>query len=118
MPQTTINLRRFGEYKNIFGWDKMRCLWQEYLLQSHQNWQDMATLDFADQRLLFHNWRSSSLVFGMDKYAACCQRIEDHILNCRFSGLSEQIAACSSLFQQSAAEVAAIFSSEDNHHES
>lgn len=104
-----INLRRFGEYKNIFGAGKMRFLWNEYLAQSSRNWRDMAGQDWDSRRLAFHSWRSSSQVFGMDEFSRICLVIEERILSRRLDGLEPIVADSRRLYDQSINEVTAIF---------
>lgn len=108
-----INQKRFGEYAGIFGAEKMRFLWKEYLAQADKTWQEMSELDSDSLRRVFHNWRSSSQVFGMDEFARLCQRIEEKILKRRLSGLEEQIKECQELYEQDIKEVKAIFKEMD-----
>ena len=109
MPKNKINTRRLNEYKNVFGAEKMRFLWQEYLAQSAQNWQNMDNTDWEARRQIFHNWRSSSKVFGMDGFALICQQIEDKILKRRFDGLDKKIELCRQNYEQSTGDVGIIF---------
>ncbi len=110
MPTNKINTKRLNEYKDVFGAEKMRFLWQEFLAQSAQNWQNMGNMDWDACRQIFHNWRSSSKVFGMDDFALICQQIEDKILKRRFEGLDKKIELGRQSYEQSAGEVSIIFS--------
>lgn len=109
MPISKINTRRLNEYKEVFGLQKLRFLWHEYIEQSTHNWQNMETADWKTKRQMFHNWRSSSQVFGMDDFARLCQIIEDKILKRHFDGLEQKIAESRSIYDQSAGDVGLIF---------
>ncbi len=117
MPAIQINLRRLGEYKNIFGAQKMRFLWNEYLAQSAKSWQNMAAADWESRRLAFHSWRSSSQVFGMDEFSRVCLVIEERMLNCRFDGLEQMIEDSRAVYEQSIDAVAAIFLQMEQQHD-
>lgn len=87
----------------------MRFLWNEYLVQSAKSWQNVAAMDWVACRTAFHNWRSSSQVFGMDDFAQACLVIEERILSRRFAGLEKMVAESRGLYEQSINDVAAIF---------
>lgn len=109
MPISKINTRRLNEYKEVFGLPKLRFLWHEYIEQSNQNWQNMEASDWETRRQIFHNWRSSSQVFGMDDFARLCQTIEDKILKHHFDGLEQKIAESRNVYNQSTGDVGIIF---------
>lgn len=96
-----VNPQQLKTYLDIFGAEKMSFLWREYLEQSEQAWHCMEELDWAQKRSRFHNWRSGSLVFGMEDYAALCTRIEENILKKRFARLPKQINESKTLYQES-----------------
>lgn len=105
-----LNLCRFDEYKNVFGAKKIHSLWNEFLAQSVKNWQDIEKSDWEEKRLIFHNWRSSSQVFGMDDFSAICLIIEDRIIRHRFNGLEKLIGKSQEIFEESVKQVILIFS--------
>lgn len=74
-----INWQQLKRYQDIFGLKKMLFLWQEYLSCSEQYWQNIKDINSKNALYAFHNWRSSSKIFGMEDFAALCQRIEDKL---------------------------------------
>ena len=79
-----INLSQVEEYENIFGFEKLKKIFIDYQEQSNQFWSTLDELDSKTQeelRILFHNWRSSSLIFGMDGFALLCEQAENLIVN-------------------------------------
>ena len=104
-----LNLTRFDEYKNVFGTKKIYSLWNEFLAQSVKNWQDIDKSDWEEKRLIFHSWRSSSQVFGMDDFSAICLVIEDRIIRHRFKDLDKLVAKSQDVFEESVKQVALIF---------
>ncbi len=109
MPINKINTRRLNEYKEVFGTQKLRFLWNEYLEQSSQNWQKLNAADWETKRQMFHNWRSASQVFGMDDFARICQTIEDKILKRHFEKLEQKIVDSREIYEQSIGDVGIIF---------
>ena len=105
-----LNLIRFDEYRNVFGAKKIHSLWNDFLAQSAKNWQDINKSDWEAKRLIFHSWRSSSQVFGMDDFSAACLVIEDRIIRHRFSGLDKIINKSQDIFEESVKQVIVIFS--------
>lgn len=105
-----INLYRLDEYKNVFGTKKILDLWNDFLAQSAKNWQNINCSDWEEKRLIFHSWRSSSQVFGMDDFSAFCLVIEDRIIRHRFNGLDKIIIKSQEIFEESVKQVALIVS--------
>ncbi len=110
-----INCRHFDDYLRIFGLSKMQFLWSEYLAHSAAIWEKMPDLTRAERERAFHNWRSSSQVFGMDEFARACQQTEERILQHRLAGLDEQIAQNRRLYESSVDEVKALFEEKEQH---
>lgn len=80
-----VKFRRLEEYRKIFGLRKIRRLWLRFLRVSESSWLILSQTppEFPpDLRLIFHSWKSSSLIFGMDEFSRRCSRIEDNLL-CR-----------------------------------
>ncbi len=96
-----LNLSRLDEYTNVFGVRKICSLWNEFLIQSAKNWQSLENSDWEEKRLIFHSWRSSSQVFGMDDFSAICLVIEDRIVRHRFNDLDTLIAESRDVFEES-----------------
>lgn len=74
-----INWKQLKQYQEVFGLSKMLYLWSEYLSFSDQYWHSLDNDKNKNLVYVFHNWRSSSRVFGMDDFAVLCQRIEEKI---------------------------------------
>ena len=105
-----LNLSRLDEYKNVFGTQKICSLWNEFIAQSKKNWQTVDNADWEGKRLIFHSWRSSSQVFGMDDFSAICLVIEDRIIRHRLNGLDKLIVKSQDIFEESVKQAALIFS--------
>lgn len=112
-----LNLIRFSEYKNVFGCQKILSLWNEFLAQSAKNWQNINNSDWEEKRLIFHSWRSSSQVFGMDDFSAICLIIEDRIIRHKFSGLDKMIANSQIIFDESVKQVMSFFAKTELNHD-
>ena len=96
-----VNLSQLENYKNIFGFEKFGYLWNEFVEQSQKAWTAMEDLDINHKRSQFHNWRSSSLVFGMEDFASLCTKIEEDILKNRQQMLSKQINEAKICYEKS-----------------
>lgn len=94
MIKKEINYEEIERYLSVFGKDKFCGLWNEFLNCSAENWQNMDNIEFAKKRYVFHNWRSGSKIFGMDKFSTLCQRAEDCIINCRTEKAIQLINEC------------------------
>lgn len=80
-----LNLKRIKQYEDIFGINKMLELFEEFLHQSRNIFEQIEKLinddNVAELHICFHNLRSSSLVFGMDAFSEQCSLIEKNIIN-------------------------------------
>lgn len=112
-----VNLKQLNAYRDIFGQEKMLFLWREYLEQSAEAWTVLDELDWSLKRSKFHNWRSSSLVFGMEDFAGLCTRIEENILKKRFEQLPNQIKESKTCYENSILEVKQIMQQTEAGHE-
>ena len=106
-----INIKRLDEYKKAFGLSKMKILWREFLNFSKNNWKMINNNEYENQKQIFHNWRSNSQVFGMNKFSKLCERIEENILCHRYSKIPELISLSKECYDTSIKEVKAIFNS-------
>lgn len=112
-----VNLKQLNTYRDIFGAEKMLFLWREYIEQSAEVWAAMDELDWNQKRSRFHNWRSSSLVFGMEDFAGICTRIEENILKKRFGQLPKQIKDSKTCYENSISHVRQIMQQTEAGHE-
>lgn len=80
-----LNLKRIKQYVDIFGIIKMRELFEEFVSQARNTFEQIGKLiadgNIAQLHTCFHNLRSSSLVFGMDAFSEQCVQIEKNIIN-------------------------------------
>lgn len=113
----TVNPKQLQTYQKIFGIEKMLYLWREYLEQSDAAWAVLDELDWNLKRSKFHNWRSSSLVFGMETFARMCTLIEENILKKRFEQLPNQIKESKTCYENSILEVKQIMQQTEAGHE-
>ena len=83
----TIDRERLRQYEDIFGREKMLFLFREYLHKTDADMPKIAELaaknDLDGLRIIHHSLVSASLVFGMNKFAATCRKIEEMILEGR-----------------------------------
>lgn len=115
MKNPKINHRHLEEYRTIFGQDKMFRLWHDFLENAEQGWLSLNCDDYKALRLLFHSWKSSSLVFGMDDFSHCCAQIEENILSHHhWDKLAEMIEQSKNCYQDSVKEVNAYFAVTEN----
>ena len=117
MNNENINTLRFEEYKKIFGLSKMKKLWQEFLESSQKNWQEINNTEYEHQKQFFHNWRSNSLVFGMNKFAKLCEQIEENILCHRYSKIPELISLSKECYDNSIKDVKMVFKTWEKHND-
>lgn len=88
----------------------MRKLWKDFLENAEQGWKTLNRDDYKALRLLFHSWKSSSLVFGMDDFSHCCAHIEESILSHHhWDKLTEMIEQSKICYQDSIKEVNTYF---------
>ena len=111
---TDINKKQLCEYLNIFGKSKMQGLLKDYLAESNKSWDILHNVSDKEKSRIFHCWRSSSLVFGMDDFSKMCTRIEDHLINNRKTKLSQLIVESKDCYQKSILKVIEILQEQKN----
>ena len=83
----------------------MQGLLKDYLAQSKKSWETLNNVSDKEKSRIFHSWRSSSLVFGMEDFSKICTKIEDNLLNNRMSKISQLITESQTCYQQSILKV-------------
>lgn len=68
------------QYEQIFGREKMRALWAEFVSDAATKLKVIEVQDSESQRLAYHSLRSSSQVFGLMMFSETCQKREEEIL--------------------------------------
>lgn len=111
---TKINQKQLDEYLDIFGKNTMQGLLKDYLAQSSKSWETLDKISDAEKCRVFHCWRSSSLVFGMEDFSRLCTKIEDDMLNNRLSKLSDLISKSEDCYQKSVLKVIEIMQEREN----
>ena len=111
---TKINQKQLTEYLDIFGKNKMQGLLKDYLAQSTKSWETLDKISNNEKRHVFHCWRSSSLVFGMEDFSRICTKIEDDLLNNRMAKLSKLISEGQDCYEKSILKVIEILSEREN----
>lgn len=112
-----INQKQLDEYLDIFGKNTMQSLLKDYLAQSTKSWEILDKISDVEKRRVFHCWRSSSLVFGMEDFSRLCTKIEDDMLNNRLNKLSNLISESQDCYQKSIIKVIEIMQERDNEHQ-
>lgn len=69
------------QYEAVFGPEKMRVLWGEFLESCREKLADIENKTTEEIRLAYHSMRSSCLVFGMVNFAKLCEKLEELALN-------------------------------------
>ncbi len=76
-------------YKKMLGEQKFLQLWEEYLSDAGAKFEKAAAYlsgrDAENLRIIFHSLKSSSLIFGLDKFAELCTKIENNLVAGDFS---------------------------------
>ncbi len=111
---TKINQKQLAEYLDIFGKNTMRSLLKDYLAQSTKSWESLDKISDSEKQRVFHCWRSSSLVFGMEDFSKLCTKIEDDMLNNRLTKLSNLISESQDCYQKSILKVIEIMQERDH----
>ena len=111
---TNINQKQLSEYLDIFGKNKMQGLLKDYLAQSTKSWETLDKISDKEKRQVFHCWRSSSLVFGMEDFSRICTKIEDDLLNNRMAKVSKLISESQDCYQKSILKVIKILQEREN----
>lgn len=75
-----IVLENIQQYEQIFGREKMRALWAEFVNDATAKLDKIEECDHEAQRLAYHSLRSSSQVFGMMEFSRLCEEREEEIL--------------------------------------
>ena len=111
MSHDIFNLSAVKMYQAMLGADKLSALWAEYQQTSADKLKAAENLlkaeDWHGLRIVFHAMRSSSVVFGLDKFAELCTKIEDAIMcddDCR-----QDMAQAMPLWQKSVDAAEAFF---------
>jgi len=111
---TKINHKQLQEYLDIFGKHKMQGLLKDYLTESNKSWTLLDKISMPEKRRVFHCWRSSSLVFGMEDFSRLCTKIEDDMLNNRLTKLNQLINESQDCYQKSVIKVIEIMQEREN----
>lgn len=111
---TNINQKQLCEYLDIFGKSKMQGLLKDYLAESTKSWSNLDKVSDCEKRRLFHCWRSSSLVFGMEEFSKICTKIEDDLLNNRTAKALKLISESQDCYQKSVLKVIEILQEREN----
>jgi len=105
-----INIKHLQEYEQIFLSQKMEYLWCEYLSCSSSSWDKLDSMNEEQLRLTFHSWKSSSQIFGMEKFVRQCAAIEEKLSKHQPRSMVENlIKSCRQCYCDSTALVAAYF---------
>lgn len=114
MTNAKINQKQLDEYLDIFGKNKMQGLLKDYLAESTKSWETLDKISDVEKRRVFHCWRSSSLVFGMEDFSHICTKIEDDMLNNRLNKLSKLISESQECYQKSILKVIEVLQEREN----
>lgn len=114
---TNINQKQLDEYLDIFGKSKMQGLLRDYLAESSKSWERLDKISDKEKRHVFHCWRSSSLVFGMEDFSRICTKIEDDLLNNRLAKVSKLIPQSQDCYQKSVLKVIEVLQERENDYE-
>ncbi len=98
-----IDRETLEQYKSIFGAEKMRSLWNDFIDDAGKKLDKIENADNEAQRLAYHSLHSSSLVFGLKEFAELCTVYEDKVLG---GGriTSDEAAASRRMLKQNIAE--------------
>ena len=102
---TNINQKQLCEYLDIFGKSKMQGLLKDYLAESNKSWERLDKISDHEKSRVFHCWRSSSLVFGMEDFSRICTKIEDDLINNRNAKIAQLINQGQDCYQKSILKV-------------
>ena len=114
---TNINQKQLDEYLDIFGKSKMQGLLRDYLAESSKSWERLDKISDKEKRHVFHCWRSSSLVFGMEDFFFSFNKNEDDLLNKRLSRVSKLIPQSQDCYQKSVLKVIEVLQERENDYE-
>ena len=111
---TNINQKQLCEYLDIFGKSKMQGLLKDYLAESNKSWERLDKISDHEKRRVFHCWRSSSLVFGMEDFSRICTKIEDDLINNSNAKIAQLINQSQDCYQKSILKVIEIMQEREN----
>lgn len=114
MTNIKINQKQLDEYLDIFGKSKMQGLLKDYLTESNKSWEMLDKIPDNEKRHVFHNWRSSSLVFGMEDFSRLCTKIEDNFLNNRMAKIAKLISESQDCYEKSILKVIEVLQEREN----
>lgn len=99
------------QYLNIFGTEKMGCLWQEFAQDTAETLENIDIQEMEDIRLKFHSWRSSAKVFGLKNFVQECENIEQMVINGEnIENIKKTIDKCKKIFHNTQKEANRFFS--------
>ena len=75
-----LNLERIAEYESIFGRDKMKFLFDEFIKSADEGFIKLEKADENEARIVVHSIKSAAKVFGMDEFANICGEIENKLV--------------------------------------
>ena len=101
----SINKKQLCEYLDIFGKIKMRGLLKDYLAESAKSWENLDKISDNEKKYIFHSWRASSLVFGMEDFSRICNTIEESLQNNRMAKIQNLISEGQECYQKSIIKV-------------
>ncbi len=110
----SINKKQLCEYLDIFGKTKMRGLLKDYLAESTKSWENLDKMQDAEKKFLFHSWRASSLVFGMEDFSRICNLIEESLQNNRSAKIPTLISEGQKCYQNSILKVIEVLQEREN----
>ncbi len=70
-----------ANYEKIIGKVKLQKLWQLFLVDADEKMKRATLAQGEELRLIFHNLRSSSLMFDMSEFANICKEIEERLIH-------------------------------------
>lgn len=110
MMTTVVNKKTLEQYRQIFGTEKMKNLWNEFQNTTEEKLENIETKSIDDIRLSFHSLRSAALVFGLEKFAENCEQIETNIINgAKFSEIKKAIDKSKDFYYNARGKVIKIF---------
>ncbi len=110
MNNDLFDEKEAGQYLNIFGADKMGCLWEDFVKDTSRTLEDVGNQSREDIRLKFHSWRSSAKVFGLKSFVQECENIENMVLNGEnIENIKKIVDKCKKIFHNAQKEADRFF---------
>ena len=107
---TTVNKQTLEQYRQIFGTEKMKVLWNEFQNTTEEKFEKATNGTLDEIRLSFHSLRSAALVFGLEKFAENCEQIEHNIINgAKLSDIKKAIDKSKDFYYNARGKVIKIF---------